>query len=338
MKIRGTKIGLVAKGREQGLAYASFAIAKHLGIYDECVFLAVSHQQPHFKDDFPMDRITYYPKFGKIPKKEKNQRKAECLVNWVKTNGLDVVIGLESIYQPMKVVRPLVKTMVEYVNWEMVKDKHLKSLRLYDELWFPTNKTSELFAKYHKHRVVLTGLDWAYDIKPMRLQDKPWDGTVVFYHGCGWGGLHDRKNTPLVLSAWKKAKTKLGKARLVISAQKALGCLSKAPGGVSVSVGSVPRNEVLQNYYDAHVVVAPSKRGGCELNLYQAAKADCVTITTDSPPMNECPDGALNLYVKVDGTEPVRGSFVPLCKVSEKDLVKKMIRAAQFVRDIFRHG
>lgn len=310
------RLGVLTACVEKGLWYNTLDVLNFLGNPD-VLFYSHRKEAPVRTQDFPMDKITLADK--------KTGRRG--VVRWIKENDIRRVLSFEGTHFDVHAIRDLVDVYIDVVDWEMVYPSHFDRLALFDELWFPTELTAEPFRQYNSNVCILPDI-WAHDVVE---RQKDYHGIVRLYHNAGTGGVHQRKNTGVVLDAFGKAFRGDTGVSLDITAQEDLHCFREAGyAGYSLSIGYMSRSDILRRYESAHVVVQPSKREGLGLPLYEAKKSGCVVITTNAPPMNEI--GADNaLFVDVDRNEPVKNSIIPLCCVDECDLVRKMVVAVDMV-------
>lgn len=306
------KAGFYTNCFECGLWYHTQAIVRHYGLRP--VYLSRREAEtPVNPSEFPLDRITYNME----------------LVPWLQRHDLDVFFAFEGNLRIGQQAKRNVPHTVDLVNWELVDPREIAKLADYwDELWFSTKEPARYFTDYHRHVRLMRGVDWAPGV---RFLPKDYDGTVYFYHNCGAGGIHGRKNTAAVIQAFEGALRERPGMRLRVTAQKEFPYLRTSCEAITITTRTLSRQELLQCYADAHIVVQPSKREGFGLPLYEALKAGCGVITTDCAPMNELGDRDNVWYVPVVGYEGDFNSLIPLVKVDTLDVEESILEAADFV-------
>ena len=302
------RIGLYVNCFERGLWYYAKAIVEHFGMNP--VYLSIKKgRRPTNIAEFPMKAITY----------------DMSLSDWLQKTAINVLIAFEGSAHVGSIAQS-VQYRINVVNWECVKAAQVGALQIWSELWLPTEKTAEKFAKWHPRIRIMRGVNWAPDIT---AKPKTRSGPIIIYHNCGMAGVHERKNTSGTIEAFKLAALKRNDLHLHITAQRHLGCLEAAKHPrIKIHYGTFTRDAIIDCYRDAHIAVQPSKREGFGVPMYEALAAGCAIVTTDAPPMNEIPHSAQTFFVPVSSTKPVVGSLIPLCITSNDAIASKILEAA----------
>lgn len=303
-------LGVYTNCFEGGLFYYSQQIIKHFGLSPKYLSICKGKRPTH-PEHFPMSKITY-----DVP-----------LARWINTSGLETIIAFEGSTHVGNVCRQ-VPRKINIVNWEIVKTNWTPTWHVWDELWFPTQKTAELYGKTHKNIKIMRGINWAPDIHPF---PKPQDGIIRIYHNCGTVGVHGRKNPRGVVEAYNVLLNKYPNlkktTRLIISSQRKITLPGIDHPNIKVHRGTLTRKEIIHLYNIADIVIQPSKREGFGVPLYEALAAKCLLVTTNAAPMNEVPQNGDVFLIPVDSFTSVKKSFVPLANTKPIAIAKVLMNA-----------
>jgi len=173
--------------------------------------------------------------------------------------------------------------MQEFFNPDE-KDKYLQ----FDKLIFPV--------KCGHSRAIMHGYDsvyikWGIDIDVWG-KDKIDRGKdiVRFVHCAGWGGVHNRRQTHLVVDAFSNADLKNNAMLLVhqqIANVKDKVVRSKLADNITLLQGNVSREQIISLYQWSDVAIAPSLWEGLGYSLIEPQAMGLPVITVDASPMNE---------------------------------------------------
>lgn len=242
---------------------------------------------------------------------------------WIKTYELDAVIFSE--YKQwsddgndlIKIAKDCGAKVYGTLVWEKWagKDKYLD----YDRV-FAQTVSFERFFRQNKFRK-FSYIPFSLDLKEFTGKKKS-NEKFVFFHPGGWGGVHNRKNTDVVIEAFKLLDDK--DSKLVITSQKKLEYID-LPDNIEIIDENLNRNELIEKFYEADCTILPSKWETIGIPILESLAAGTPVITCNAPPMNEFIQEGLNGYlVNVDMKKyPDIGIYA--CDVSPLALKNKLI-------------
>ena len=237
-------------------------------------------------NDFKYDdiHVTEYPEY---------HIKEDDFIKWITDNKLDAVIFNEYMqweqeFNPLlDVCRQYKVKCFYYMVLEQLRDKDLYAD--YDRLIAPT-KTFMNHLRKHKLRK-FSYLPYSVDLTEYPVSYPPRE-PFIFYHPGGWGGVHSRKNTDVVIEAFKMLRDELKKdnsdfkVKLVITSQK--NELETDPDDdIEVVCKNMPKEELNTYYQNCHVVLLPSKWESLGIPFIEALASGKPVIGPDCDPMNE---------------------------------------------------
>ncbi|MCK4359388.1 MAG: glycosyltransferase family 4 protein [Candidatus Cloacimonetes bacterium] len=123
---------------------------------------------------------------------------------------------------------------------------------------------------------------------------------INFLHNAGYCGIVSRKGTDLVLKAFWELRNHGCNTSLIVNSQLPLGRLNFTEG-VDIRVRDV--EELYDLYKEGDIYLAPSRKEGLGLPIYEAMSCGFPVITTNAPPMNEVISDE-RLLVKTKNNEP----------------------------------
>lgn len=126
---------------------------------------------------------------------------------------------------------------------------------------------------------------------PARLDDD----RFIFFHPGGWGGVHNRKNTDVVIEAFDQLND--DNTKLVITSQKPLQFNRELNPNIEIIDKNLSRQELIDLYYHSNCVVLPSKWESIGLPILESLASGTPVITTNVAPMNEFVREGLNGYL-----------------------------------------
>jgi len=282
------KIGFLSYwGFGRGQAYLSLSYVKML-LPEYEVYIFKQGKNP-IGEEYDVDvNVTEYPNYHVDP---------SVFEKWVKTNKLDAVVFFE-YNQWVSDGNNLVQTAKDcgakaygWLVWE--KWTKAEDYRDYDRLLAST-VTFERFFRNNKIRK-FTYVPYSIDLKefPHPGEKTPHD-EFVFFHPGGFGGVHNRKNTELVLDAFKKLDAK--DTKLIITSQKSLPDEYRDMTNVEVIDMNLSRKELIKLYYEADAVILPSKWESIGIPILESLAAGTPVIVPAAPPMDEFIVPGMNGY------------------------------------------
>ena len=166
--------------------------------------------------------------------------------------------------------------------------------------------TVERFMRTNKIRN-FTYIPYSIDLKEFdRVKTNP--DKFTFLHVGGFGGVHNRKNTQLVIDAFVKLNNP--DTKLIVTAQTDYPI--NVPEGHDIELIKIDlsREELLDVYHRANVAVFPSKWETIGIPILEALATSVPVITCDVPPMNEFVRTGLNGYLVKADLKPYQGISV----------------------------
>lgn len=243
---------------------------------------------------------------------------------WIKANKLDVVVFNE--YNQwnddgnnlVQLAKDCGAKTYGYLVWEKWAGKD--AYKDYDRLIAPTVSFERFFRKNKVRN--FTYIPYSIDLNEFTTQTGGENEKFTFFHPGGLGGVYNRKNTDVVIEAFKLLDNK--DTKLVITSQKKLN-LSDLPDNVEIIDKDLTRQELIDLYYQADCVVLPSKWETVGLPILEALAAGKPVITSNAPPMNEFIQEGLNGYLVVGDMKRYPGIGIYGCDVSPNALKNKMV-------------
>jgi glycosyltransferase involved in cell wall biosynthesis len=147
--------------------------------------------------------------------------------------------------------------------------------------------------------------------------------VFTFFHPGGYGGVHERKNTRLVIEAFKALDR--DDTKLIISSQKPL--TGDFPPNIEVISKDLPRKELIDLYYKADMVVLPSKWESIGLPILEGLAAGKPVIVPNAPPMNEFIRTGMNGYLVTGDMKRYPGIGVFAIETSANAIKNAMINS-----------
>lgn len=274
--------------------------------------------------DFPTpEHIVTYPSYF-IDK--------EFFIDWVESNQLDYVVFNEYnqwFKQPdcnlIDVCNELDVRPIGYLVQERFDVNEVEEYKKYFRILSPSKSFLKTLRqnKIYRAKYVPVGFNADEYSRDKMSQEPMWKSNLTFLHIGGAGGVHERKNTEVVIEAFKKlypdAIDAKDKDCLLISSDKARLVVT------SQHIKNLSRPEYLNYLYNADVVVLPSKWETIGIPILEAFMCNKPVITTDSAPMNEFVINNVNgLLVPVDRYEDYKEVICQAALVSVEELAKKM--------------
>jgi len=228
------------------------------------------------QDEFNIDDIAVYPQYTIPP---------EIFTAWIENNKIDVILFNEEQYQKglARAAKKAGCKVTGYVCREFINPSDLDYYKDYDIVICPTKDCE---------RVVKTlglparQIQWGVDQELFKPQEKTkQDNLVRFFHPGGWGGLHERRGTSLVIEAFNKAN--IPNAKLLVHMQSVNGSKSGTDGNIIYVEGNLKREDLIKYYQYSDIAVLPSKHEGLGLTYMEAQACGLAVLGIDAPPMNE---------------------------------------------------
>jgi glycosyltransferase involved in cell wall biosynthesis len=245
---------------------------------------------------------------------------------WIKANELDAVVFFE--YNQwfddgnnlIQVAKDCGAKTYGWLVWEKWTKK--EDYADYDRLIASTVSFEKFFRK-NKIRN-FTYLPYSVDLNefPKPESDEP-NEVFTFFHPGGYGGVHERKNTRLVIEAFKALDR--DDTKLIISSQKPL--TGDFPPNIEVISKDLPRKELIDLYYKADMVVLPSKWESIGLPILEGLAAGKPVIVPNAPPMNEFIRTGMNGYLVTGDMKRYPGIGVFAIETSANAIKNAMINS-----------
>jgi len=213
---------------------------------------------------------------------------------WIKDNKLDAVVFNE--YKQwtnedgnlVSTAKSLGCRTYGYLVAERFKKEQTYN---YDRVLVPTVSMEKLMRTFKVRK--FTYVPASIDLNEFPKKEKVVNEQFTFFHPGGMGGVHNRKNTDIVIEAFKKMDNK--DTRLVITSQKPLNYV--VPDNVTVIIKDLTRQELIDYYYKADATVLPSKWETVGIPIIESLAAGVPVITCEVPPMNEFVRIGMNGYL-----------------------------------------
>jgi len=304
-------------GFGRGQSYVTLCHSKML-IPEYDVFIlkqGTNKNAPEFDIDV---NITEVPNYNVDPKVFKE---------WVTTNKLDAVMFMEYNQWTndgnnlIQVAKDCGAKTYGWIVWEKWAGKEAYSD--YDRLIAPTVSMERFFRK-NKIRN-FTYIPYSLDFKEFDGREKIKNEKFTFFHPGGFGGVYNRKNTSIVLDAFKILDNK--DTQLIITSQKPLDEKYVNSENIKIIDKELSRKELLDLYHKADVVLLPSKWETVGLPILESISSGTPVITSNVPPMNEFINEGVNGYLVNGEMTKYPGIGIYACDVSALALKNKMINS-----------
>lgn len=272
-------------GRGRGLAYVTLGFTKMLrNEYDVYILKQGTNEiGPEFKT---VDvNVTEHPSYIV----DRN-----IFTTWVTKNKLDAIIFNEYKQwgpDPNELARTAKKLGLKVYGYLVMERFKRDQTFEYDRILVPT-VSCEHFMRQHRVRN-FTYVPYSIDLNEFPIKKRKKNAKFTFFHPGGWGGVHNRKNTQAVVEAFIELDDE--NTKLVITSQKRIQA-DGLPDNIEIINKDMSRQELIDMYYKADVVVLPSKWETIGLPILESLAAGVPVITTEAPPMNEFINNALNGY------------------------------------------
>ena len=254
------------------------------------------------------------------------------LVDWCKQNEVSMLVFMEVHPNDWKRVDRLKREgvkIIAYENLDIMRNEYIDRYARFDGFLFSTFFTREVFKRYFPAAPSIT-VPWG--IAP----PDNWQTPVLspgeplrFVHITGWGGVNNRKNTSLLIEAFKRAGGISAELYLFTqSPVSAFGADAVRTCGenqrIHVTEGTV--DDIFEAYRGKHMLLWPAKREGVGLPIVEALICGLPVMISDGFMMKQWiqPD----VHGIVCPAEPEHGEmFLPEMQVDVDEL-------ATLIRDI----
>ena len=280
---------------ESGLWYLAKSLGDHLEKHGNNVFYmskaryaldsgVFTRRYPEPKDIGLLDKVTSY-KFT-VDKDIESQT-----LSAISDCNADILISFETLMQNAQWVsaakqkfgiKVIDVPMLEWVNKRYMNNK---SYRIFDEIWALTDICYKNFKNYQQAELK----SWDFVNRDLFFKPKSRNYDCVrFFHIASTSSHFSHKNTTQVIKAYNNlCKTYDYKSTLTISGGLSNDEALMASGNSNILIikDFLSREEIAQEYRNAHCIVAPSIKEGLGLSFYEAKATGCDIITTDADPM-----------------------------------------------------
>lgn len=306
-------------GFGRGLAYMTRCFAQM--VQDDYDVFILKQGDNEIADDFKHVKatITEYPGYL-VPK--------EFFINWVKRNKLDAVLFSE-YDQWGKDPNDLIKTTKElgikaYASYLTLEKFKPEQCKYYDRIFCPT-VTGERFLRKNKIRN-FTYLPYSIDLNEFPKKEKVLNEKFTFFHPGGWGGIHNRKNTDVVIKAFQLLREEYDNIKLIITSQKPLDKDKELLKQFDIEIidKNLTRQELIDLYYKADISVLPSKWESIGLPILESMAAGVPVITSKVPPMCEFVIDCVNGYTCNPDMTRYADISIGVAEIDHKELKKRM--------------
>ena len=277
--------------------------------------VADGKKQIKYWDNYFHDNILLFPSY---------EIDSDSFEQWIKANKIDTVIFVEEQFTTnlVSICNKLSVKSINYIVWENFNPSQLNYYKQFTYLVCPTKCTYNLL----KNEYLLNNavhVPWGIDLDTYTWQEPVKKDKPVIFFPAGWGGVADRKNEKAVIDAFSYVCPR-DKSSLHIHTQQE-GQSAKAQGIIKTS-GTVDRNQLIQYYKEADVIVLPSRFEGNCLPQQESMALGRPTIVPDYPPLNErLSNGETGFLIKVKELKEVQGIFVKSVEVDIVDFAHQLI-------------
>lgn len=225
--------------------------------------------------------------------------------DWIIRNKLDAVAFNEYNqwnYDPQELVK-VAKDLGCRTYCELVMERFETSqIKYYDRLFMPT-LTFQRFLRSHKVRNFIY-IPFSIDLNEFPKENKDIGQPFIFFHPGGFGGVHNRKNTQVVIDAFLKLNNP--NTKLIITSQKPINFNNK-PENIEIIDKNLSRKELISYYYKAHTTILPSKWETIGIPILESLASGTPVITSNAVPMSEFIRPGLNGYLCNGEIKPYEG-------------------------------
>lgn len=269
---------------------------------------------PAFKDISQVIDITEYPK---------QDVDVDFFREWVIKNELDAVIFNEYnqwaiqednlvAYAKELGVKTFGCLVLERFDEDLAHD--------YDKILAPTRSFIRLMRNLKIRNSVYSffSLDTA-EYKPVFLTG--YEEEFKFIHVAGTGGILNRKNTKVVIDAFKLLDDE--KATLTITSQRKLEFEEEHPR-IKYVYGDLTEEELYNLMANSHACINPSKWETIGIPILEALALGTPVITNDIPPMNEFVRPGISGYLCRVKSSTYDGISIEAAEVDATELKNRM--------------
>jgi len=198
-----------------------------------------------------------------------------------------------------------VKPIGAWIAWEKLFNTSVPKFKRFHKIFSHTKEQVKIFRRFGLTNTYL--VPFGLDLKEYEGEKFP-HSKFVFLHTSGFGGVKGRRNTELVVEAFKKLNDP--NTSLILTSQK---------------VANLPYSEIKKLYKKADCYLCPSKWEGLGIPNIEAIISGTPVITTNYPPMNEIvKDRVSGLLVDADDYIETKEIGVAQQIIEVDDLIEKM--------------
>ena len=247
----------------------------------------------------------------------------DIFIKWVKDNKLDAVMFFEYKQwneDPNELVVATKELCVKTYAWLTMEKFKKEQTDDYDRI-FVSTVSGERFMRVNKVRN-FTYIPFSVDLNEFsNLKRNEENDKFVFLHTGGWGGVHNRKNTSVVIEAFRLLNR--SDTKLIITSQKPLN-VGNLPNNIEIIDKNLSRQEMIDLYYQADCLVYPPKWETIGIGILESLAAGTPVITTNVPPMNEFVKDCSNGYLCSSEVSQYPDISIYVAEVSPEEIKKKM--------------
>jgi glycosyltransferase involved in cell wall biosynthesis len=267
-----------------------------------------------FKQVSDLVSITEYPEYHVDP---------DFFKKWVLENKLDFVLFNE--YNQWTVQEEnlvdLARELGVRVYGNLVLERFDDSLpSYYEKILAPTRSYMTLMRRLRVRNA--TYIPFSLDLSlytPKYLEVKD-DEPFKFIHVAGTGGVHNRKNTSVVIEAFKQLDDK----NTILTIVSQVDIPVEEHPRITYVKRDLPEKELFELIADHHACLNPSKWQTIGIPIVEAMALGTPVITNDIPPMNEFVKPGVSGYLCRVHSSTYDGISIEAAEVEPSELKVRM--------------
>ena len=302
-------------GIGRGLAYVTLCFVKMLKDDYNCFVLKQGTNEDGNEFRIPEVTVTQYPNYF-VP--------VDLFKEWITTNKLDVVVFNEyNLWTPKdtnnlpKVAKELGCKVYANIVFERLNELNPED---FDRI-IVTSKTGQKLMRINKIRNH-TYIPYSLDLTEFSTERLPRENDdFVFFHPAGFGGVNERKNTRVVIEAFKRLNNP--KTKLIITSQSPLK-IENCPENITLISADLSREDLLKYYRMCDAVVLPSKWETIGIPILESLASGVPVVTMNVPPMSEFVRVGTNGYLCKPSITNYPGISIKVAEVDATELKANM--------------